>query len=532
MCEGFELVLTPDNRVVFQMLDPAGAVSAPPISVAGTSQDVVVVVLGRLTDRPSLPAHVFNPASPTPPSDAELVLSLYRQGGGDNLPRYLDGEYSIAIADTRRRVMLAIRDPLGNWPLYWSRSSGEIRVSSSLGRLADWTGRELDPGYMAEFLMAPVPLAELPTSSTPYAGVSRVAPGELIEARPRLTHRRHWWDWSSMVGTVAVRSVRDGIDAWRERLNHAVAERVSWGPTALRPSDGPAASLLMDVSRTLQGDVAVLDPVRLSSGLTKPMQPAPHLDEPMAMGLLAQADQHLADAAQSQGARVLMTDRGGDMLMCSGSPHCLSVFLHATLRRLLTSASQWWYAGRGTTSEVPAWIDPSFARRESLGDIARQHAQSLLGPSSRWLWHVRQAVGDPVAWSIAAPRGLLLTHPYRDVQLTAYGLGLAAACPNSRVDQLGALGQRPRRPVCPWMAPAQAALRRHHQHLHEMLADAAAADSGWIDHRRLAAELDRAVRRVMAPKSLHQLMLGLALVSWLNQVQQTEAAAPRTSDVA
>jgi hypothetical protein len=524
MTQGFELVLQDDGDYQLWLDDRSDGSHGPPVSVAWHEDRIGVVLIGRLVDRAELAQKLPEHLRRGWQTDADLVLRFYRDGGGDNLPRRLDGEYSLVILDRRQGRMLALRDPLGNWPLYWSQGRSQVRIGTSMARLARWAEGEVDRGYCAEFLMAPAPLAELPTVRTPYEGVSRVQPGELIEARPRGVHRRPWWDWPTIVGSVAIRSVREGYDIWQHRLEQAVDERLAWGQAALCSTPGPAGDVLRDVAGKRSGHGL---PPSISVGETLPqrqLQP-PRMQEPAFQWFLMEREARLIDQARHGGATVLMSDRGGDMLIRPQTSNCFSMLLQATLGRLQPVADRWMRSFGRAKNAIPAWIRSDFARSEDLSGIAAQHGKSLLGPSSAWLWHVRNSVGDAVSWNLAAPRGVWLTHPFRDVQLTAFGLGLAAACPNQQQKQLGELARRSRISVCEWMEPARRMLARHGQQIRHWSESPLVADQGIIEPAALSLAIEAAIAGRLQARGMHQLLSTLGLVSWLHSKTAVERIA-------
>jgi asparagine synthase (glutamine-hydrolysing) len=77
---------------------------------------------------------------------------------------------------------------------------------------------------------------------------------------------------------------------------------------------------------------------------------------------------------------------------------------------------------------VPPWVSPAFARRHDLGRRAREndhrarrsHLPSCLSLALLQLDH---RVGDPYRWSLAAPLGLSMSHPFLDPRLVRFALG-------------------------------------------------------------------------------------------------------------
>src|SRR5262245_9975806 len=66
--------------------------------------------------------------------DSDLLLRAYRRWGLD-LPNRLEGTFALVVADTARRQVLAVRDPLGAHPLFYSESSGRLLFATSIDAL-------------------------------------------------------------------------------------------------------------------------------------------------------------------------------------------------------------------------------------------------------------------------------------------------------------------------------------------------------------------------------------------------------------
>src|SRR3972149_2820091 len=78
--------------------------------------------------------------------DTEIILHLYEDFGPDCLA-YLNGQFAIAIWDTRNRTLFLARDRLGVRPLYYTVADGALIFGSEIkALLADRRVRaEIDP---------------------------------------------------------------------------------------------------------------------------------------------------------------------------------------------------------------------------------------------------------------------------------------------------------------------------------------------------------------------------------------------------
>jgi len=67
-------------------------------------------------------------------SDTEVLLQAYRQWGTNCFER-MNGFWSIALYDFKRKQLLLSRDRLGKKPLYWARVGSRVYFASELKAL-------------------------------------------------------------------------------------------------------------------------------------------------------------------------------------------------------------------------------------------------------------------------------------------------------------------------------------------------------------------------------------------------------------
>lgn len=285
-------------------------------------------------------------------NDAALAAALHHLGGITALEQ-LEGEFVLLGYDESARSLIALRSPLGGYPLFWARSRELLAVSTSIRPLLDVVPYpELDPEYTADYLAFPFPaLSELPKERTPYRGVQRLLPGHLFEGgveRPRAMPRRYW-HWSGRVETVSAGSLEEAGLMVRERLRAAVRERLSPDArTACHFSGGMdstglallAEPMLAAREQTLEAlsyvysDDSILGQERgyielalsgrralrhhaiAADGLLRwdGHATVPPLDEPAAGVVFFRQDDVLAAAAQRAGADTILSGDGADHL--------------------------------------------------------------------------------------------------------------------------------------------------------------------------------------------------------------------------
>ena len=121
-------------------------------------------------------------------SDTEVVLRAWVESGADALARF-NGMFAFAIADSRERSLVLVRDPIGIKPLFWWHGpGGELVFSSELRSLLahPLVPRKLDLRSL-EMLLADRYVAD---PWTLLEGVRQLAPG-------------HWLRWQD--GRVEIR---------------------------------------------------------------------------------------------------------------------------------------------------------------------------------------------------------------------------------------------------------------------------------------------------------------------------------------
>jgi len=123
-------------------------------------------------------------------SDTETLVHLYEDEGPE-LPKHLNGMFSLAIWDARRRQLLLARDRLGQKPLVYRHEPGRLLFASELKSLLQVPGvpRQIDPRALDEYLT----YQYVPHPRTIFRGICKLPPGHLAIYRDdRLEVRSYW----------------------------------------------------------------------------------------------------------------------------------------------------------------------------------------------------------------------------------------------------------------------------------------------------------------------------------------------------
>ena len=154
-------------------------------------------------------------------SDAAILLAALERWDESCLER-LVGDYAFAVWDGARRRLLLARDPLGQRPLHYHRSSKFFAFASMPKGLHALPGVPYAPDEerIAESL------ALLPETGTQsfFVGIERIELGHVVEVTANgVSSRQHW---QPRRRHVAFRRPEDYSEALRDLLNQAVQCRL------------------------------------------------------------------------------------------------------------------------------------------------------------------------------------------------------------------------------------------------------------------------------------------------------------------
>jgi len=422
-------------------------------------------------------------------SDAALCAALHRAAGAAGLRR-LEGEFTVVGIDRRTQRLLAVRDPLGKYPCFWTSTGTGALVASSLRALADHLPElRVDRGYLADlFALARHSYGELPTEHTVYQGIQRLRPGcQLgIDLQSGVVQQRVNHEWDTPTGAAAATSLQTGASLVREVLEDAVAERVRASVrVACHVSGGMDSSglalltnrLLLERGQDLEAVSLVYedDPVQAHErqylelvlaagrGVRSHRRRADELvefadhermpigDEPSPMVADFRRIEVLLEAAQEAGADTVLTGDGGDTLFAHPPAQMVAWLLRrGHVRRAVALARAAALGRSDATSEIllaacrsavtslpggrrrplpsaPAWLSRDFADQQAVPARIRSWEASERRAVGFTVARVPGLGGDWYHWHLAVPRGLVQTNPFFDARLIA----LVAALPEA-----------------------------------------------------------------------------------------------------
>jgi asparagine synthase (glutamine-hydrolysing) len=537
-------------------------------------------------------------------------LAAYRHAGLRGLA-WLEGEFALVVWDAARRCLIGQRDPLGSWPLFWTKQGTAVGLGTRPRSLAARPGRpgaEYEPAYIAEYLMWPSAAVEPVTERSAFKGVWRVAPGTIVELKPgdNVTSHRYW-DWGSRINPLAGAAIEDMADRLLALLRDAVAERIRSGRVAAHLSGGMDSSTIVCLARDLiaegvgpaplatvslvyegrglAGERAYIDSVVGQGGPIVPIflraddaldyrwfeREIPEHDEPFSGLIHLEMERLPLEAAERAGATSILTGLGSDEIL-DGQPFHLADWIRrcrwgAALReaiawaragdkgfgstlvqfglepllsialrdgllsRLRQGYGRWPGLGRFT---IPPWIHPEFASRHGMRELGIANARRMYQsptPRSLDLTMIATSVGDWARWHLAAPRGLTITHPFRDARVMTFGLSLPLhmkATPDRRKPVLqestrGLLPEeiRMRAEKCSFNDVYWLGLAKSLPQLEELVVDSALGEMGLIDPDRLIDVMRQAALGVGDVIACDHMDRTLALVAWHNRLRSS-----------
>ncbi len=183
-------------------------------------------------------------------TDVAVIAPLYRECGPSFVDQ-LEGVFALAIWDPARKLLLLARDRVGERHLYYAAADdGSIRFASELGALksARTAPVEIDTAAICGYLGS----GYVRVPDSPFGGVGKVAPGELITIDQAGVHRHTYWQCP--IGDVARKKpATEAFDAIFRRAVYRQSDvDVEYGVLL---SGGVDSALLTAVARSVRPDV-------------------------------------------------------------------------------------------------------------------------------------------------------------------------------------------------------------------------------------------------------------------------------------
>lgn len=160
------------------------------------------------------------------------LLDRWRQRGVYVVDR-LDGEYHIAIWDSRDRVLTLVNDRFGGLPQYWARSRGGVAFAGGVRGVLMAPGVSAEPDLDA--LREAATFGGYRLGDRTNVSSVKMVPGATVQTiRPGTRTVVRYWSWSD----IPAQAARDADDAvarlrvrWRDAIARRMTDRARYGQT-------------------------------------------------------------------------------------------------------------------------------------------------------------------------------------------------------------------------------------------------------------------------------------------------------------
>ena len=186
-------------------------------------------------------------------SDTEVLVHLYEDHGND-LCRYLNGQFAFAIWDSRSNSVLLARDRIGILPLFYSEFNGNLVFSSEIKGLFRFPGIEKapDPHGLHEIytLWATIP------PRTVFKNICELQPGSILTASASgIKTATYWQIQFPDMDSFVTRERSELLEELYEHMSRSVRLRLrSDVPVGTYLSGGLDSSVITKIARDLTGE--------------------------------------------------------------------------------------------------------------------------------------------------------------------------------------------------------------------------------------------------------------------------------------
>ena len=126
-------------------------------------------------------------------TDTEVLVHLYEEHGPGFVER-LNGQFAIALWDSKARRLLLVRDRPGILPLFYSQDGGRLVFASEVKSIL--TALPHRPQLNAAALDQVFTFWSPVGSATMFEGIEQLPPGHLLVAEDGRISIRPYWEWS------------------------------------------------------------------------------------------------------------------------------------------------------------------------------------------------------------------------------------------------------------------------------------------------------------------------------------------------
>jgi asparagine synthase (glutamine-hydrolysing) len=210
---------------------------------------IIVVCNGEIDNHAELRIWLAQRGRPvTQATDVAVLPGLYLELG-ESFVEKLEGVFAIALWDSRLEKLILARDRAGERPLFYRKEGKTISFATEVSALAAGNDEALvlDRAAITGYLNSGCFLSP----SSPFQGISKVRPGELIVLSASAERHRRYWRWP--VGNVPKQkpSLGEFDSIFREAVQRQSNVDVDFG---IFLSGGLDSSLVAAVAKKVRPD--------------------------------------------------------------------------------------------------------------------------------------------------------------------------------------------------------------------------------------------------------------------------------------
>lgn len=191
--------------------------------------------------------HIFKSGT-----DTEVLIHLYETLGEDFL-KELNGMYSLALWDSRKRKLLLARDPFGVKPLFYVTVKDGFWFASEIKALLEVDGVERKPSLEALYHF--LSYNYVPDALTPFENIHELLPGRAMSIEWESGRKKEWRFFDFDYTEDKTISSEFALSHSRELLEKAVERTlISDVPVGVMLSGGMDSSALTALMARARGD--------------------------------------------------------------------------------------------------------------------------------------------------------------------------------------------------------------------------------------------------------------------------------------
>ncbi len=173
----------------------------------------------RIRDELLAKGHCFRTAT-----DVEVILHLYEEYGTD-FPNHLNGQFAIALYDSRQKLLLLIRDQIGISPLFYTVADGRVIFASEIKAILEYPGVERKLNLKAVDQLMNFPGIVSPV--TFFEGIFSLQCGHMLQIKMNgEIQDTEYWDLRYMPEEEDDRGEVYYTERLRELLKESIARRL------------------------------------------------------------------------------------------------------------------------------------------------------------------------------------------------------------------------------------------------------------------------------------------------------------------